>query len=167
MRSLLTVFALAGALALPAAAHADTFDFSATGGGNGFSGVGSFVTTNQGNGSYLITGISGTGITGLIPVPEYGGNDNLLFPGSATKLDNSGFSFNDQMGNTRFQVNIYADAPLSYEAVLLDSDGVGLNFPVTFTLTNTSAVPEPSSLLLLGTGVLGALGVARRRFLTI
>ena len=35
----------------------------------------------------------------------------------------------------------------------------------TLTVTNTSAVPEPSSLALLGTGVLGFLGPIRRKLL--
>jgi hypothetical protein len=37
--------------------------------------------------------------------------------------------------------------------------------PGTWTTTNPSTVPEPSSLFLLGTGAIGLAGSVRRRFL--
>jgi hypothetical protein len=36
--------------------------------------------------------------------------------------------------------------------------------PVTFTITNVGAAPEPGSLALLGTSILGGAGLLRRRF---
>ena len=50
---------------------------------------------------------------------------------------------------------------------LLYSDYSELAGPLIITDLSTSAVPEPSTLALLGTGVLGAAGLFRRRILAL
>src|SRR5450755_1972856 len=119
----LSILALLSALALPAAAHAATFNFSAVGSASGFTGSGSFVATAGLGGSFLINSISGSGITGLVTPGLFDGNDNLLFPASATLVDTHGFAFTDVQGNTAFTVDIFSAGTGTYSANFLDNDG--------------------------------------------
>jgi hypothetical protein len=165
----LLVFAAA---MLPASsAFADTFDFSFS--GAVFSGSGTFTATPDGVGKFLITNVTGevagSTITGLLPIGTYptgageAPNDNILiYPPQlfGTKFfDHDGVSFsladgidvnlNDTLG---FE-NAVAGAHNFTEFVSVDVDKE----------TDQAVAPEPGSLVLLGTGILGVAGTLRRR----
>lgn len=143
-------------------AHADTFTFNAEGSAGGFSGSGTLTATPNGDGSYTITGITGPGVTGLIAPGQFDFNDNQLYPNGTDLLDDGGLSFTDVIDATSYDVNTFYDSLSdSYLTILQDAEGKDEFFPTRFTLS--AVTPEPSSIALLGTGLLGVAGVCKRR----
>jgi hypothetical protein len=156
-------------------AHADTFDWSlspASPSNGGFveSGSGTLTATDTG-GQWVINSISGifggSTITGLT---SFDGSDNLLFPAS-TFLDGDGIAFETANGTEADIFSFFSpgtkDIPAGNnygEELGGTASGFGVG---TLSLTDPPAAttPEPSALILCATGMLGAAGALRRRYL--
>lgn len=156
-----------------------------------FYGSATLTTTDSGLITAITPGSGfGAGVTALVPVGQFnngtGGNntgqpnDNMLYPTSTTQVvDLNGFAFTANAGDTNFEVDVYSPSANTYDAYVLDSDGFAQTVPITltvgpatgdpmYTVTFAAAAPapstpEPSSLALLGTGVLGLGAFVRGR----
>ena len=154
-----------------------TFDFSFTS-KNGISGSGSFTASADGTDQFLIESIMGVTDTGngtnrtinmllapgSFPLPSpQDANDNLLFyspKSNAYSFDANGVSYDLNNGAN---VNLFEIVPVG-GVILERTNGSETVTAADITITPvTSPVPEPGTLGLLGTGVLGLAGVVRRR----
>ena len=125
---------------------------------------GIITAANLMNGAFLVTDVSGQwngeAITGVSPLDTEGGNDNLIFPTSASVLDLAGLTFSVagpiQGDEDAGVVNVFST---SHEYT---DESPETSLSPTFNLTEVSSVPEPSGWTLMIVGF-GAVAVALRR----
>ena len=145
-------------------ANSVTFDFSFS--GTGISSSGTFAATLVSGDEYLVTSISGmqNGFTmTLLPPGAYAGNDNEVFS-SGPFLDGSGLGF--VLSNGTADYNIYYDSSTGTYLECNSATGpCGRGDGTVLTNFTLTEVPEPGSMMLMGSGLIGLAGMVRRKLL--
>ena len=133
--------------------------------GTGFTGSGVLTATDQGGGTYLVTGIitgeqNGLPFTGV--EPNNGGAvaisgpymyNDLVYVTSTPELDIWGVVL-DWSGGA--PINLEYDSGFNGGSYTLWN---GIEYAINFQASTT---PEPSTLLTLGSGLIGLAGLARK-----
>ena len=164
-------YALVGLIVTSSAVRADTFTWTFVDRFHRYSASGTLTASPLGVGNVeLITSFTGTfdhglPIVNLLPQYTFHDGDNLLY-GLAPRwgLDIQGVSFTT--GTSDWNLSLSGPG-LVYE---LQGTVPTMSYPFYATTSTkgqfrVSAVSEPSSMMLLAGGLLGTLGVVRRRLL--
>jgi PEP-CTERM motif len=149
-------------------ANSATFDFSFS--GTGISASGMFTATLVSGTEFVVTSISGmqNGFAMTLLAPGSFALNNNVISSSSPFLTLGGLAFVLSNGTTAY--NVYYNTgpggtPGYYECNSIGPCNNGDGTPIQFSLTQVTEVPEPGTLMLLGSGLIGLAGMARRKLL--
>ena len=184
MPKVLSSLVVLAALAAPCALHADTYTYTITTAntsstpGSTFTSSGTIagpadpyvagafdINTITGAASnYTFSGIVNAGTNSQTPATMDGFTfDNVLYTGGGNLVDSDGFLLYLTSPAGQSLAHVYYNAGYEVDVVDPSDPGDVTPFAITSFEVSPSAVPEPGTLALLSTGLLGAATLMRRR----
>ena len=157
MRFSFSALALLSAFILPSVAHATPYTFTLNGAGSNYVfTLDSNPTPDYDGGFFELFGVNGSDT--LNPASQLFPTDFVLQDGSIGL---------GEFGVAGATTGVIFTGPLNAPIFTLGgpySFTDGDDDPFTLTISAAAATPEPSSLMLLGTGALGVAGTLRRKY---